>query len=654
MKCAVQNCQNAKTASDKNPQLCFFKFPRNADLAKRWLAFCGSKDAQIMKNGSVCMKHFNDDDIVGALKFELGLAKKRTLRPGAVPCLNRKNESKSEKARKERNQKRENQKLVAELLADAEAKEMAQDDIESTPSYVRYNTGIASAPAFVTPPPTTDENACLQAYRLHEVDQDPLTADENHVSLPQLNKCRTCYRDFEFDSNAEDPFDNANSVLLFRIEVICGVWLSNIEGGPRYICPDCQWALSTAIEFREKVISTEVMLTQGMPVCEKPVIEMELVATETDQRISEPEPEWTPELASIDLEDDDDNEEDVQHEEIYDESYSPIHSPNKVDHIEILEPSEENVDAAPADPLSVARGAKILKELISEFTCQDKIKTERVKKETADEKPDKEQSQPRKPKIRARRQANPKSKTERNRIRRAQLRDKPPSHVCDQCGQIFRMVHNLQIHMLRHTRTKNFQCPECPMTFYDAYMRNIHIRVRHKGEHPFACRYCPEKFAYAGKRQKHEAKVHWAPPRLKVKRINPAPMPRAQTRYFCKLCDKNYVSKYALAWHIKSHGDANAFKCQLCDKSYSEPAKLKRHELTHGERPLQCDVCLKGFFQRTKLKDHELIHTGERPFRCEICNVNFRYKTNLKTHANTKMHQENLLKTGKKEQIDSD
>lgn len=30
--------------------------------------------------------------------------------------------------------------------------------------------------------------------------------------------------------------------------------------------------------------------------------------------------------------------------------------------------------------------------------------------------------------------------------------------------------------------------------------------------------------------------------------------------------------------------------------------------------------------------------------RCEICDVHFRYKYNMKVHANSKMHQENVLK----------
>lgn len=156
--------------------------------------------------------------------------------------------------------------------------------------------------------------------------------------------------------------------------------------------------------------------------------------------------------------------------------------------------------SAAQDPLSVALGAKIFKELLDQYTGKEKARLRKgapiASKPKAKEKAAGEQ----KPK----RSANPKTKEERNLIRRAQLRAKPPNFVCDQCGQAFRMSHNLRIHMLRHTRTKNYQCTECPKTFYDAYMRNMHIRIRHRGETPFACGFCSETFAYPGARQKHE------------------------------------------------------------------------------------------------------------------------------------------------------
>ncbi|XP_034131071.1 zinc finger protein 155 isoform X1 [Drosophila guanche] len=658
MRCAVLNCNSAKTASDKNSQLCFFKFPKNADLAKQWLSFCGNEDALNMKNASVCMKHFKDDDIVGALKFELGLAKKRTLRQGAVPCLHLESESMSERARKERNQKRENQKLVAELLADAE---MEPDDIEPTPSFVRYDTGIASAPAFLTPP-KIENNSFVD-------EDDPLSGDAKQAYLKtQFIKCRTCYRDFELDASCEDPFDKANSVLLFRIEVICGVWLTSIEGGPRYMCPDCQSALNTAIEFREKVISTEVKLTQGNPVCDIAAVEVEVDSAENYQATEQATIEWP--IAGMICKEEDDEANDVKASQSADLSTN----------IEMLEPLEEDIGADPSDPLSVARGTDILKELVIELIGQDKVTPEKparksraygeeeeeetiedseqnymedVIEEESEEgnKLDKKQTKEKKAKSQPKRKVNAKLKRERERQRLAKMREKPPNYVCDQCGAAFHLVHNLQIHMLRHTRTKNYQCTECPMKFYDAYMRNIHIRVRHKGELPFACRHCPDAFTNAGARHTHECKLHGVKSSQSSTKNTPKERQQPQ-RFFCETCDKSYVSKYALAWHVKSHAEANAFKCKLCDKSYNAPAMLKQHERVHKERPLQCDVCLKGFYQRTKLKAHKLIHSGERPHRCELCNVHFRYKTNLKTHENTKMHQENLRKVHESVTVD--
>ncbi|XP_022210008.2 uncharacterized protein LOC111065878 [Drosophila obscura] len=359
MRCAVINCQYATMAPTKKEQICFFKFPRNADLAKRWLSFSGNKDALKVKNASICMKHFKDEDILGSRKFEMGLAKKRTARPGAVPCINPGTDSASERARKEETHIRK--RLLAELLADAEETDMSQEDTEPTPSYDRYRTDPASVS-----PSHIEENAYLQTISHEDCPEaDADDAEETQESLmQQLNKCRTCYRDFEFDLNAEDPFDNANSVLLFRIEVICGVWLSNIEGGPRFMCPDCQLSLKNAIEFREMVISTEVLLTQGMPVCDKPEIEIELESTEQDQRTTE----WTTDSVSTKMDEDVDDDEETRYEDTYDASPSPVHSTNS-NQMEIIEPIEEDINVARANnSISRGRGAKNLNELLSERT----------------------------------------------------------------------------------------------------------------------------------------------------------------------------------------------------------------------------------------------------------------------------------------------
>ncbi|SPP83414.1 Hypothetical predicted protein [Drosophila guanche] len=257
------------------------------------------------------------------------------------------------------------QKLLDALLADVE------EEAEET----------------ISPLPIEDFQEIQQEDCPEENVDESVEVEENPESVFQFNKCRTCYRDYEFDLNEKDPFEKANSVLLCRIEVICGIWLSNIEGGPRYLCPDCQLSLKNAIEFREMVIGTELMLTQGKTVCEKSTVEIELDSTKKL------------ELASFNVEEDND-EEYTQYEQIYDLPSTSARSPNsdKMDLVEIIEITEEDIDAARADddPRSVSRGTKILNELISEFTGPDKDEIMAVKPTT------KERAKPRKMKIQAR------------------------------------------------------------------------------------------------------------------------------------------------------------------------------------------------------------------------------------------------------------
>ncbi|KAH8334903.1 hypothetical protein KR074_002175 [Drosophila pseudoananassae] len=596
MKCVVPDCRNAfvgraKRDPEQQQPIGFFSFPKCPETFKLWVAFCGYENPPKIKNPCICIEHFKQEDIEGSLKFEMGLAKKRTLRPGAVPCIKNVLQSASERVRLEGIQRRENKRLVEELLAEDEAKGFTAGDVEPTPP--------------------------------HE-EEDDLFEDAFPEYDPAKIRCRICYQDLINDSSAKDLFDEANSILLFHIEVISGVWISQLEGEPHIICQTCQSSLHDAIEFREMCVNTELRISQAVPEIEVTAIASEDVEEESIP----PEPDIITSL--------EDQQEPLKPE-------VTAESPQKE------QPKEEATESTSQDPLSVTLGSRIFKELIDQYTGQQKTRN-RTKTGDPSPKTTKPPSKPRKALVREpkpRRRANPKTKEERNLIRRAQLRAKPPNFVCDQCGQAFRMSHNLRIHQLRHTRTKNYQCPECPMAFYDAYMRNIHVRVRHRGETPYSCRHCPETFAYAGARQKHESEVHGAPPRMIVQRINPRPMPRNDAPHYCKFCHKSYASQYALRWHLKTHTDGLSYKCGQCEKSFNDPAKLKRHEMSHEKRPLQCEVCLKGFYQRTRLKEHELIHTGERPYWCEICNVNFRYKYNMKTHANTKMHQDNLHKKNK-------
>ncbi|EDW68385.1 uncharacterized protein [Drosophila virilis] len=663
MKCAVQNCANKfKSRQKHSQQLSFFSFPKNPEILKKWVSFCRKYNKEKLKaplKSVICNEHFKEEDIQGALQFQMGLCSKRTLRPGAVPCINKNDESAVER---ERSEKRKNKKLVAELLEEAAAREAAEASgaIVIAPDFIR-NTGIVSVPDFVSATgnafipftPTPSESDPLAEERA-EFDLCTKGSDNNERLTDQI-RCRTCCRLFVVDENTKDLCDEQNAVMLYHIEVITGIWVQCKEGMSPYMCSGCVNNLRTAIDFRETCIRAELQLTGG------DVDEFPAVIKENGREILNAQDTELVQICENDAKDDF-------------VSVFPAEEQNSqttvIEPLSLAAGQQVNLTIRPsaADPNSIALGAQIYEDLLNEYRGKDKLPRPRQRKAT-NQRPNAARNRKRKP-----REPKPKrpkrTKEEKNRIRREQIRAMPLNHVCDQCGASFRVRCNLTIHMLRHTRTKNYPCSECPKKFYDAYMRNIHIRVRHRGELPFECNYCRKAFGSSNTRYLHEKKVHGASPRIhrNVNRLNKrielsdeqqekqTPNEQDQkeiVRHFCSYCDKSYATKYALNWHNNLHIGAKPFKCKFCDMSFADPQSKKKHEMKHdSKRPFECDICLKGFYVRSKLKEHERIHTGERPYRCDVCNAFFRYKFNLYSHQFSKMHKENLQKLTKIEIVD--
>lgn len=248
------------------------------------------------------------------------------------------------------------------------------------------------------------------------------------------------------------------------------------------MCPTCVDNLRIAIEFRETCIQTELQLASGDNIPIQADVE-----------------EFEPHLKS-----DNDNKDDFV-------SVFPADGENgQTTVVESLSHARANqivqgLHPAAADPNSIALGAQIYEDLLNEYKGNDKSVRPKTRKITVirgkEKKPKRLRPSEPKPKREKR------TKEEKNRIRREQIRALPLNHVCDQCGASFRVRCNLTIHMLRHTQTKNYKCPECPKQFYDAYMRNIHIRVRHRGELPFVCNYCPKAYGSSNTRYLHEKYV---------------------------------------------------------------------------------------------------------------------------------------------------
>uniref|UniRef100_A0A034VU60 Transposable element P transposase n=1 Tax=Bactrocera dorsalis TaxID=27457 RepID=A0A034VU60_BACDO len=113
MKCVVKNCVNDRR--NKNEKKTFFMFPNDKGQQKKWIQFCRNNQAFKPKTWRICMDHFNDEDIIGNGMYEMGLAAKRTLKPGAIPCRYNVAASENEQ-RATRAERRENKKIVTSLL----------------------------------------------------------------------------------------------------------------------------------------------------------------------------------------------------------------------------------------------------------------------------------------------------------------------------------------------------------------------------------------------------------------------------------------------------------------------------------------------------------------------------------------------------------
>lgn len=117
--CIVRGCKNRKSDSTVS----FHRLPLPSDKWKRkaWLDACGRKTVGDFQR--VCSDHFDASDFERDLKAELlNLKPKKRIKADAVPNINVPGRSTLLKntARAARSKKRENKKLVEDLLASCE------------------------------------------------------------------------------------------------------------------------------------------------------------------------------------------------------------------------------------------------------------------------------------------------------------------------------------------------------------------------------------------------------------------------------------------------------------------------------------------------------------------------------------------------------
>ncbi|XP_037724679.1 transcription factor Ouib-like [Drosophila subpulchrella] len=369
--------------------------------------------------------------------------------------------------------------------------------------------------------------------------------------------CRTCGYEME---HGRPLFHKEGTEVLHNILRLTGVLFEDHPGVPTKICMPCLLVLNEAIAFRERCITTnnswfcdqdtkEYSDDQMEEGTFSEVLREKVVLKSTFQQPKSPVPEEIPP--------------------------EPSKEPDRISSMAIEEPifhlTVDIVDPLRCeDPIEVKCELLPLDEDPDESINKNLIKEESRKVEVIEEQSENQVLEEVTHVIRKRR-GRPKdsrSKEEKNdrrrklaAERRAETKDQK-LYFCDQCGKTFSEKGNFNVHLTRHKGTKEFQCSECDRREFTQHLLNLHVRIKHRGELPYECKYCGQRFDNCLKRLFHERRH----------KENPNQRPHE-----CPICKKGFKSTTSLKHHSVVHTGEQPFYCELCQTHFNRRNSLRTH-----------------------------------------------------------------------------
>ncbi|XP_026332002.1 gastrula zinc finger protein XlCGF46.1-like [Hyposmocoma kahamanoa] len=139
------------------------------------------------------------------------------------------------------------------------------------------------------------------------------------------------------------------------------------------------------------------------------------------------------------------------------------------------------------------------------------------------------------------------------------------AHICEICGQSYKVKARLRQHMNTHLRKRNV-CQYCQLCFPSPYALKKHVKTH----------------------------------------LN------LQDQYICDYCGICIKSKSHLRRHMTCHtSNKEMYKCQYCDKTFSQKEYRKTHEYLHtGKKTFQCQKCPLSFTNWGNCNKHMIRRHG--------------------------------------------
>ncbi|XP_002096118.3 transcription factor Ouib [Drosophila yakuba] len=420
-------------------------------------------------------------------------------------------------------------------------------------------------------------------------------------------QCRLC-GDLIYTQNPVSIFDKRSKTVR-QIALVTGVWLTNHLKLPRYMCSCCLLSLKSAIAFRHVCIKTNNRLTiqrRGLELEAKddacwddPLSDahevLKINDAEVEQEVlyeeSYADKEGLEEEHDIYKKEEEESEGDEQEEFVENNRYLPDDDEMLDNEREPQQDDKDMVDKKKAREGEEESQQDEESQQEEEESQQDEEDSQQDDDElwqnedddydTDDDDDDilytpgkprqsvlnKDKKPPQKyPRKSLKSESSPKNE-DNDFLKPAKKKRKTyvsrKVHVCDHCGKKFTDKGNFNLHVLRHSGVKPFECPECGQKEFNRYILNIHIRVKHRGEKPYACQFCGERFVHSTMRSRHENRVH---------------RNRATPKNFkCNYCDKRFESNYQRSKHEVVHTGERNFHCEVCKVSFTRNSNLKTH-----------------------------------------------------------------------------
>ncbi|BFF90253.1 transcription factor Ouib [Drosophila madeirensis] len=346
-----------------------------------------------------------------------------------------------------------------------------------------------------------------------------------------MNKfCRTCGKTIVAE-NSLLIFSREGRQLLHCVRTIANCWLQNIPEFPCYMCADCQKLLKKVCRFRRRCAKIEAYLKKrkgkltlgegsasvSLQLPAQPVaaadplgidelLDTSDIKEEDEQKDYDANKYLEKHLQECSYEDDQDNA----------DGYFPLQADyGDLETETVQATAKSDPEATPASESNKTKG----KIKTNKQTMRMGRKLIHVK--VIDD-------------------ANPKRIVDRD----SQIA-KPC--ICEHCGRQFRDTSNLNVHLLRHTGTKPFECEICQQKCY-----TLHLLRRHQLKHtegPYACTFCGLKYSTNSSRVRHEREAckKGRAPQSKWEIIK-----KGERTFHCEVCDLWFLRAGNFTQHIKS------------------------------------------------------------------------------------------------------